>query len=104
MVGYRIEVTTKAKLDMRGIHEYVAHVLCEPNIADRLLDKIETRILTLRNLPFKHAPARNEHARIRDLRKLVVDNYFVFYAIDEMHKTIYIVRVLYGRMDWLNII
>jgi len=35
---------------------------------------------------------------------IVVDNYIVFYIIDEERKTVTIVRILYTRRDWENLL
>ena len=104
MGGYRIEITARAKRDIRDVHAYIAGSLKEPNIADRLLDKIEAEILTLKNMPLRHALERDEQLKLKNLRKLIVDNYLIFYTVDEKTETVFIVRVLYARRDWMNLL
>ena len=104
MDEYKIEITAKAKRDLREIHTYVANNLKELAIADKLLDKIEAEIWTLRQMPQRHALERDEQLKQRNLRKLIVGNYLVFYAVDERKKTVRVVRVLYARRDWLNLL
>ena len=103
MAVYRIELAAKAKRDMLEIHAYIADNLKEQGIADRLLDKIETEILTLKNMPLKHNIDRDGQLKHRNLRKLLVDNYLIFYTVYEKTKTVIIVRVLYAHRDWLNL-
>jgi plasmid stabilization system protein ParE len=38
------------------------------------------------------------------IRKLPVKNYIIFYKIDDEQRVISIYRILYGRMDYVNII
>ena len=104
MPEYKIEITSRAKQDMREVHKYISDNLKVPNIADRLLDKIETEILTLRTMPLRQAVERDEQLKLRNLRKLIVDNYLVFYTVSEKAQTVFIVRVLYARRDWMNLL
>ena len=78
MTEYRIEIANKAKCDIREIHGYIANTLQEPGIAGKLIDKIETDILTLKSMPMRYAIERDEQLKRRNLRKLIVDNYLVF--------------------------
>jgi len=104
MTEYRIEIAGKAKQDLREIYLYVANTLQEPDIAIKLIDKLETEILTLKNMPMRCAPYRDEQLKRRNLRKLIVDNYLVFYTIYEKNQTVFIVRILYARRDWINLL
>ena len=104
MSVYRIELALKAKKDMREIHAYITNNLKEPNIANKLLDKIEMEILKLRQMPFCHTLERDEQLKNRYLRKLIVDNYLVFYTVHEKSATVFVVRVLYARRDWVNLL
>ena len=104
MQDYRIEFTTRAKHDMLETHNYISNNLKEPGIADKLLDKIEATIQTLDTMPLRHAIEQDEQLQQRNLRKIIVDNYLVFYTVNEVTKTVFIVRVLYGRRDWISLL
>jgi len=104
MAEYRIEITTRAKRDIKEIHTYITENLKEPNAADILLDRIETEILTLKHMPLRHSIERDEKLKLRNLRKLIVDNYLVFYTVNNRTKTVFIVRVLYARRDWMRLL
>ena len=104
MGEYKIEVAVRAKRDMCEIYAYIADTIKEPNIADRLLDKIEAQIRTLNKMPFRQPVERDEQLKLRNLRKVMVDNYLVFYTVNEKTATVFIVRVLYARRDWVNLL
>lgn len=104
MTEYKIKITARALRDIREIHKYITDNLKEQSIADKLLDKIEAEILTLKNMPLRHNIDRDEQLKHRNLRKLLVDNYLIFYTVYEKTKTVFIVRVLYARRDWLNLL
>ena len=102
MAEYKIEITARAKRDLREVHAYISGVLKAPDVADKLLDKIETEILTLKSMQLRHAVERDEQLKLRNLRKLIIDNYLVFYIFNEKTETVFVVRILYARRDWLN--
>ena len=49
MDGYKIELTARTKHDLKEIYAYIANYFKEPDVAGKLLNKIETEILTLCN-------------------------------------------------------
>jgi len=104
MAEYKIEITIKAKKDMREIYAYLAYNLDEPNTADKLLDKIEEGILSLKHMPLRCAVEQDEQLRLGNLRKLIVGNYLIFYIVNEKTAMVFIVRILYSRRDWMNLL
>jgi len=104
MAGYKIEITIKAKKDMREIHAYITNNLNEPSTANKLLDKIEEGILSLGHMPLRFAVEQDEQLRLRNLRKLIIGNYLIFYIVNEKKAKVIIVRVLYSRRDWVNLL
>lgn len=104
MASYRIITSNEANQDLRDIYRYIARVLKEPSIADNLLDKIETGILSLAELPLRHNVVKDERLGQKGIRKLLIGNYLIFYVVDEDNQTVQIVRILYARRDWVNIL
>jgi addiction module RelE/StbE family toxin len=104
MDEYDIDITLKAKLDLLDIHDYVSNVLSSPVTADELLDKLESGISTLSQMPQRNALERDPQLSYRNLRKLPIENHLVFYTVAEHDFCVMIVRVLYARRDWMNIL
>ncbi|MCL2696288.1 MAG: type II toxin-antitoxin system RelE/ParE family toxin [Clostridiales bacterium] len=104
MDKYRIELAEAAKRDLREMHAYITDNLSEPILADKLLDKIETEILTLQQMPKRYALERDNQLKQRSLRKLIVENYLVIYTVHDNVKAVYIARILYNRRDWRNLL
>ncbi len=65
---------------------------------------MEVEIRNLDDMPLRHSIERDEQLKLRNLRKLIVDNYLVFYMVNEKTETVFIIRVLYARRDWMNLI
>lgn len=70
--------------------------------AEKLADKIETRLARLANHPaLGKIPAEEELARL-GYRYLVVDNYLVFYTVSA--QTVLIHRIIHGARDYANLL
>ena len=49
-------------------------------------------------------PVTDERLASIGYRKLIVKGYIAFYTIDEQSKAVDIVRILYARRDWLQLL
>ena len=95
---YDIILTDRAKLDLEEIYKYIFENLKEPNIADKLMEKIETEILDLETSPYRcmeiHIKPKNQI-----YRRLVIEKYVVLYRIVEEKKQVVIFQILYSGRD-----
>lgn len=100
---YNIEISEFAQNDLKELFIYIKNQLLEPIIALKLIDKIEAQFLTLETMPKRHSIIDSEPFRTNQIRKFPIENYIAFYTVSDDVKTIYIVRILYGRRNWLEI-
>jgi toxin ParE1/3/4 len=101
---YRLINTKPAKNDIIEIGTYIANELHSTQAALDLLDEIDKKILSLNQMPKRYALVSDKRLAKLGIRKMPVDNYLVFYRVDEHKKTVTIVRVLYGSRDWVNLL
>lgn len=102
MKRYNLEYSKESKQDLIGIKQYIKYNLQEPEIAQKLVSKIRKEINSLKNNPEIYAIIDDDIIRKLEIRKLIVDNYIVFYRIK--NSNIQIVRVMYGRRNWINLL
>ena len=102
MEKYNVVIEVPAVSDIDDIFDYISNVLKEPNAAERICDSIETAIYSLRQLPLRYAVIDEEPFASREIRKIPVKSYIVFYTVD--NSEVHILRVMYGRRDWHNLI
>jgi addiction module RelE/StbE family toxin len=102
--NYSIKFTTKAEEDLDEIYEYIANNLFASEAADNLMDKFENKILTLKSFPYSSSFVADEVLKNRGYRKLIIDNYIVFYLINEQEQQVIIMRILYGASNYKNIL
>lgn len=102
MKKYNIEYSKESKQDLIGIKQYIKYNLQEPEIAQKLISKIRKEINSLKNNPEIYTIIDDDIIKKLEIRKLIVDNYIVFYRIKS--NNIQIVRVMYGRRNWINLL
>ena len=104
MSKYQIEITYPAENDLREIGNYITHELLEPETAKKIVNKIGAAIFSLEELPQRNSLVSDERLAHQGIRKIVVDNFIVFYIISEEDKILTIVRILYIKRDWMNLL
>jgi toxin ParE1/3/4 len=96
---YTIRLLRAAEDDLFEIVNYIA--ADKPSAADALAAKIEKNLILLsKNSQLGRIPNEEELMRL-GYRYLVVQNYLIFYTLEEQE--IYIHRILHGVRDYLNL-
>ena len=104
MSKYNIKITKPAENDLFEIGRYISNELLEPDRAVKVVDKIANSIFKLENMPLRHAIVADDKLASKGIRKFVIDNYIVFYIVNKDNKQVTIIRILYKRRYWLNIL
>lgn len=99
---YRIRYTPLAFDDLDEIDSYITDTLCNGQAAVRLLNEIEKSVDQLRQFPQIGSVVEDAYLASKGYRKLIVENYLVFYLINEPQKEAVIMRVLYGAREYHN--
>ena len=101
---YEIEITESARRDFENIYLYISGKLCNKQAAKNLIALLNEKIGSLAEMPEGYPQARDEYLKDMGIRFIPVKNYIVFYTADTEAKKVYIVRVLYGKRSWENIL
>ena len=99
MKEYKVEYSKESKEDLIRIKQYIKYNLQEPETANRLISKIKKSIKSLTSNPEIYAVIDDDIIRKLEIRKQIVYNYIVFYRIK--NENIEIVRIMYGRRNWM---
>ena len=102
MSKYIVEYSKDSKQDLIDIKKYIKYNLQEPTIANNLITKIKKEIKELANTPEIYSIIDDDFIKKLEIRKIIVDNYIVFYRVK--NNSIEIVRVLYGKRNWINLL
>ncbi len=95
---YELQYAEQADKDLQAIFEYIAQDNKER--ASLYLGEIEKQILYLREFPKIGRESSYAELRAHGIRILPYDDYLVFYTVNEKTRTVNIVRVLRGSVDY----
>ena len=101
---YSLAITDIAEEDILETVSYITNVLKAPAAANNLLDEIERHEEILENTPNIYPFVPDEYLAQRGLKFTRIKNYLLFYTINEDEKIVTVIRFLYARRDWKNIL
>lgn len=100
---YTIFIAKKAEEDLGKIFEYLAYKVMAGENAVRQLNRIQTAIESLDEMPLRNRVYDKKPWKTRNLRIMPVDNYLVFYLTETEALKVTILRIMYGGRDITNI-
>ncbi len=92
----------EAKKDLHDIKKYISEELESPMAAQNTVSKIIKAIRNLQDFPSSGTPLSSIIDIETQYRFIVSGNYLVFYKEDT--PAVRIIRILYGKRDYLNIL
>jgi plasmid stabilization system protein ParE len=97
---YELEYLPLAQQDMVDIVTYISKDLCNPIAADKLAHKFIDEAEKIRDFPYSMPAYYPIRELGHDYRKLLVDNYIMFYWVDETRHCVTVARVIYAKSDY----
>ena len=97
-------ITDLAEEDILSTVKYITNVLKNPVAANNLLDEIEHHEKNLEDNPYIYPLVNDDYLSEKGLRLIVIKNFLMFFIINEDIKIVNIIRFLYGRRNWKNIL
>ena len=97
MKQYTVEVTEGALADMEDLYHYIAYDLLAPENAISRYNRIADAILELDIFPERCRIMDSEPEHSKEIQRMLVDNYSVFYVIKESR--VIVTNVLYSASD-----
>lgn len=98
---FEIEYSPDFRLDLIEIADYITNQLYAPSSAEKLLHKIHSSIENLAYFPFSGTALISE-ASATVYRWVKVENYMIFYTVDDEKETVFIVRILFGASNYFS--
>lgn len=102
-MNFHVTITASAENDLTRIFAYISTELCNPEAAEALLAKLETSIASLRIFPNRF-PVYETENQTTAIRRLVVDNFLVFYTVDTEAALVQVIAILYAKRNIAAII
>jgi len=103
-MNYSVNITDIAEEDIISTVRYISNELKNPIAANKLLDDIEKHEDILAETPGIYPFVHDEYLAGKGLKYVIIKNFLLFFTIDEDNKIVNVIRFLYGRRDWKNIL
>ena len=97
---YKLEYLPVARRDMIEIVRYISQELQNPTAADQLAMELIEAGDSIPRFPYANPAFIPIRPLKYEYRKLLVQNYFMFYWVDEVKKLVTVARVVYARRDY----
>jgi plasmid stabilization system protein ParE len=104
MILYSVVVSQTAKKDIEGIFKHIKDTFFAPDTAQKLIQRIHSAIVALSSQPESHALLDDDFLARKGIRRVLVDNYTIFFRVNHLTTTVSVIRVLYSRRDWASIL
>lgn len=94
---YQVKLTNHALAQLKEAVGYISKVLLEPVVARCWSDRIKKEILTLDHMPLRYPLVDEDPWRTEGVRKMSVENFIVYYWVNEETTTVWITAIEIGR-------
>ena len=97
---YDLEYLPIARSDMTEIARYISRELQNPDAAERLAEAMIEAVEDARTFPYAAPPYFPIRPLKHNYRKLLVQNYLIFYWVDDRARKITVARAIYAKRDY----
>jgi len=101
---YRLRFSKLYNKDVNSSFNYIKDTLEAPMAAENLIKEILEKLNQIKENPNRRPLVQDEYLASLGYRLLNVKNYMIFYIIGSDNKHIKIVRFLYNKRNWKNIL
>ena len=100
MKKYIVEVSEVAEQDLENIISYLRYNLAGDIIADKYKILFKQEFKNLENVAASMHILNEDLTGHKNIRKINVRNYIIFYTIDEENNKAFVLRIGHAFMDW----
>lgn len=104
MMTYKIIYTQKALADLDAVASYIKLKLCNISASDRIIENFFGEGDSLASFPTLYPLCNDAFLRAWGIRFVPVKNYLLFYVVREDESAVYVIRFLYAKRAWQNIL
>ena len=102
--SYSVIYSQPAKDDLMEIYTYIAFNLQMPDIADGHVNWIRQAVRSLNFMPSRYVNVEWEPWKSMGMHQVPVDNFVVYYLVNDEEHTVSIIRIFYSGQDVEGII
>ena len=91
-------------MEKNKVYDVILETTASLDLTERVYWSIKDQVLSLDEMPYRFPLVREEPFASMGVRLMPVENYHAFYVIDEQLGEVHILRILYNRREWKNIL
>jgi plasmid stabilization system protein ParE len=103
-MAFKLILSIEAERDIEEIVQYIAIELKNPGAAAGFLDDVEKSCLNIVQSPRMYSFCNDEQLRKKDYHKVLLKNYIMVYRVSDDKESVIVLRVFYGRMNYLRLL
>ena len=96
---FKIDYTDSFTEDFVRALNYISIELCNFQAAKDLKERIKQSLTLIREFPYSCPIVPNTFIPKKRLRRKVINNYSLFYEVDEKNKTVVVLRLILSRRN-----
>lgn len=100
---YKSEISLRYVSDINICLNYISDVLCNRDPAINLKSKADATIDEIAKNPYIYTSYISKIKLKNEHKKAKVNNYYMFFRIDEARKVVQIARLIFSKMDFSSI-
>lgn len=104
MMTYKVIYTQKALADLDAVASYIKLKLCNISASNCIVENFFSEGDSLVAFPTRYPLCNDALLRAWGIRFVPVKNYLLFYVVREDEGTVYVIRFLYAKRAWQNIL
>ena len=101
---YRLRFSKLFKKDIDSSYNYIKNKLEAPMAADNLIKEIMEKLNKIKENPNIRPLVQDKYLASLGYRLINVKNYAIFYIIGNDNRHIKIIRFLYNKRNWINLL
>lgn len=100
--NFDVIITPDAENDLIEIRNYIIYKICEPEIAIRYIRRIKRDLQKLSTMALSIKIEDEEPLHSFGIRKMIVENYYAYYEVNEEFNEVYVLDIIYKGRDQLE--
>jgi len=101
---FELEFSKTTNKDINSAHKYIKEKLEAPMAAENLKKELLEKLEYLKEKPYSRPLVQDKFLASLGIRSINVKNYSIFYKIKEEENHVVVVRFMYSKRDWINIL
>lgn len=103
-MDYKVKLTDHAVAQLQEAVIYISKVLQASTVAKHWAARIKKELASLSTMPARYPLTEEDPWHTEGVHKMSVENFLVYYWIDEAKKIVWITAIVYARRDQLRVL